>query len=242
VLQVGHVERFNPAWNAVAPYLSRPQYIEAVRAGSYTFRSTDVSIVLDLMIHDVDLALSLAGSPVTDVEAMGMAMFGPHEDLAMARLKFANGCVAHLKASRVSYEPERTMQVFAQQAFAAIDFAQAHARLMRPRQDVLAKQVDLTQCLPEARTGIQDSFFRELLPVESVTVPRGNAILQEQQEFVEAVQTGSPVRVPGEDGREALAVAEQILLAIKSHRWNGTDQVGPHACLLPAASTSRRAA
>ncbi len=244
VLQVGHVERFNPAWNAVVSHLASPQYIEAVRAGGYTFRSTDVSIVLDLMIHDLDLVLSLVDSPVIDVQAMGMALFGPHEDLALARLKFANGCVASLKASRVNYEPQRTMQVFAQQAFASIDFAQGEARLIRPSQMVLAKQVDLTDCPADERSAVQERMFRDLLCMETVAVERLNAISQEQREFVDSIRHGRPVRVPGEQGRDALAVAEQILASIRTHRWNGLapDQVGPHVILQPLPLPHRRAA
>ncbi len=245
ILQVGHVERFNPAWNAVAPYLTAPQYIEVVRAGTYTFRSTDVSIVLDLMIHDLDLVLSLVRSSVVEVDAMGMALFGPHEDLAVARLKFANGCVANLKASRVNYQPQRTMQIFAQQAFAAIDFAAGEAKLIKPSPAVLARQVDLTVCPPEQRPQVTESMFRDLLCLETVAVDRVNAILQEQREFVDSIVKGHPVRVPGEQGRDALAVAEQILQSIQSHRWNGlpADQVGPLVAFeQPAPAVTKRAA
>jgi len=105
VLQVGHVERFNPAFAAAAPYLVEPKYIEAVRASGFTFRSTDVGVVLDLMIHDIDLVLSLVGSPVQRVEAMGVSVLGGHEDAANARIQFASGCVATLSASRVSRAP-----------------------------------------------------------------------------------------------------------------------------------------
>jgi predicted dehydrogenase len=244
VLQVGHVERFNPAWNAVAPQLAGPQYIEAVRAGAYTFRSTDVSIVLDLMIHDLDLALSLAQSPVVEVEAMGIALFGPHEDVALARLKFANRCIAVLKASRASYEPQRTMHVWSHQAYAAIDFAKSEARLMRPAPAVLHGDVDLTRCPPEERQHVQETMFRDLLCVETLQIERANAILQEQREFVASIQHGAPVRVPGQQGREALAVAEQILESIRAHRWNSTlpDAVGPQGLFHPALLPSRRAA
>jgi predicted dehydrogenase len=105
ILQVGHVERFNPAFTAAAARLQRPRFIDAVRASGYTGRSTDVGVVLDLMIHDIDLVLSLVPSEVVEVEAVGTAVLGPHEDLAHARLRFANGCLANLSASRVSYEP-----------------------------------------------------------------------------------------------------------------------------------------
>ncbi len=244
VLQVGHVERFNPAWNAVLPYLEAPQFIEVVRAGTYSFRATDVSIVLDLMIHDLDLVLSLANSPVVDVEALGVALFGPHEDLAMARLKFANGCIVNLKASRVNYEPQRTMQVYARNAFAAIDFAQGQAKLIRPSQEVLAKEVDLTRCPSEQQKQVQEAMFKDFLCMESVAADHTNAILQEQQEFVDAIRFAQPVRVTGEQGRDALAVAEQILEAIAAHRWNGlaAEQIGPHAIFTPGVIPTRRAA
>jgi predicted dehydrogenase len=243
VLQVGHVERFNPAWRAVAPHVAHPQYIEAVRAGHYTFRSTDVSVVLDLMIHDLDLILSLAGGPVASVEALGAAVFGPHEDLAVARLTFANGCVCDVKASRVNFAPQRTMRIFARQAFASIDFAAGEAQLVRPSAAVLQRQVDLTTCPPDDRTRVQEAMFRDLLRLENVPIEPGNAILEEQREFVHAVQTGAPVSVPGEHGREALALAERILDSLARHHWNGVPDhaIGPHA-IFPAADPSRRAA
>lgn len=242
ILQVGHVERFNPAWDAVRQYLDDPQYIEAVRAGSYTFRATDVSIVLDLMIHDLDLVLSLVSSPVVDVDALGVALFGPHEDLAMARLKFANGCVANLKASRVNYVPQRSMQVFARSAFADIDFAEKKAQLIRPSQEVLARQVELTRCPPEQRQEVQDRMFQDLLCMEPVAAEPVNAILEEQREFVQAVRLGGSVRVSGEQARDALAVAERILESIQSHRWNGLmpDQIGPHADFLATSNVPTR--
>jgi len=244
VLQVGHVERFNPAWNAVRPYLDAPQYIEAVRAGGYTFRATDVSIVLDLMIHDLDLVLSLVNSPVVDIEALGISLFGPHEDLAMAHLKFANGCIANLKASRVNYEPQRSMQIFARSAFATIDFAQRKAELIRPSQEVLAREVDLTACPPEQRQEAQEGMFQRLLCKESVLAEPVNAILDEQCEFVRAIRFGHPVRVGGEQGRDALAIAEGILESIRLHRWNGLmpGQIGPHATFITSEFPVRRAA
>jgi predicted dehydrogenase len=244
VLQVGHVERFNPAWNAVVGQLANPQYIEAVRVGSYTFRSTDVSIVLDLMIHDLDLVLSLVASPVVNVEAMGLALFGPHEDIALAHLKFANGCLATLKASRVNYEPQRSMQVFSQQAFAAIDFAKGEARVVHPAPTVLQGEVDLTRCPPEQQQQVQESMFRDLLSLETLQVERANAILQEQREFVASVRHGAPVRVPGEQGRDALALAEQILASIRVHRWNShlPNAIGPHVLSEPMHVPSKRAA
>ena len=120
--------------------LANPKYIEAVRASGFTFRSTDVGVVLDLMIHDIDLVLSLVRSPLRKVDALGVSVLGGHEDVANARLEFECGCVATLSASRVSYEPVRRMQVWSARAFAAIDFAARTATLVRPSETLLRRQ------------------------------------------------------------------------------------------------------
>ena len=136
------------------------------------------------------------------------------------------------------------MQVFSQQAFAAIDFAKGEARLIRPSAAVLRGEVDLTSCPAEQRPQVQESMFRDLLGLETVPVERTNAILQEQREFVAAVRHGDPVRVTGEQGRDALAVAEQILDSIRAHRWNSQwpHAIGPHALSQPALRQPKRAA
>ncbi|MHB8898402.1 MAG: Gfo/Idh/MocA family protein, partial [Thermoguttaceae bacterium] len=123
VLQVGHVERFNPAFTASAAHLRDPRYIEAVRTSGFTFRSTDVGAVLDLMIHDIDLVLSLVRSQVHHVDAIGFSLLGGHEDVANARVEFENGAVASLSASRVSYQALRQMSVWTSRAHTTIDFA-----------------------------------------------------------------------------------------------------------------------
>ncbi len=244
VLQVGHVERFNPAWKTAAPKLDHPKYIEAVRAGPYTFRSTDVSIVLDLMIHDLDLILALVDSEVEQVDALGLVVFGPHEDMAHAQLKFANGCIANLNASRVSDQPRRTMNIFSASGFAEIDFGQCQTKIVRPGRQMLQGQLDLSTVDPDQRPQIQATMFESILPCEQLTMERGNAILQEQQEFVAAIRDGGSVSVPGEHGRNALAVAHRILSSIQTHRWNGSaaGPVGPQLLPPPAATRRERAA
>ncbi len=243
VLQVGHVERFNAAWNAVLPEIQEPRYIEAVRYGPYSFRSTDISIVLDLMIHDIDLVLSLVRSQVVRVEAMGMALLGPREDLAHANLHFANGCVVNLSASRVSHQPQRTMRVFAPGAFANIDFATGTAQVVHPSADVLNHRADLTRCPAEQREEAMRMIQQVLLPRQTVEAQPVNAILEEQQEFVAAVERGRSVRVDGRQGRDALAVAHRILRSIETHRWNGQYQgpIGPRAVLASTGAEQRAA-
>ncbi len=114
MLQVGHIERFNPALRALEELPIRPKYVSAERLSTYTFRSTDIGVVLDLMIHDIDLLLSLISAPVRSVAAVGVSLFGEHEDVANARIEFEDGSVANLTASRASYTPTRKMRIWAQ--------------------------------------------------------------------------------------------------------------------------------
>jgi predicted dehydrogenase len=137
VLQVGHVERFNPALTAATPHAQNPKFIEAVRASGFTFRSMDVGVVLDLMIHDIDVVLSLVRSPLRSVDALGVSVLGGHEDVAHARLEFQSGCVANLSASRVSYEAARKMQIWSPRAFASIDFGGRTTTIVEPSETLL---------------------------------------------------------------------------------------------------------
>ena len=230
VLQVGHVERFNPAFTAAASQVRRPRYIEAVRSSGFTGRSVDIGVVLDLMIHDIDLVLSLAGSEVVDVEALGAVVLGPHEDMAHARLRFANGCIANLNASRTSFESLRKMHIYTDIAFAGIDFASGSAKIVRPSQRVLRRQVDVQNLSAEQKQHLRDHLFTELLPLEEIQVEKRNAILDEQYDFVISIRTGQKPQVTGEHGLEALAVAQRILEAIDRHH-----RTVRRSALVPAA-------
>ena len=214
ILQVGHVERFNPAWQAVSSNLHRPRFIEAVRASGYTFRSTDIGVVLDLMIHDLDLVLAIVRSVVVEIDAVGATIFGPHEDLAHAHLRFANGCVVNLNASRTSFQSQRTMQVLTDRAYVGIDFSVPTARLIRPSKELVRGHFNVHALTQPQKQRLQTNLFTELLPLEQVNVQAGNAILEEQKEFVSCVQTGRTPRVSGEHARDCLVIAEQILARI----------------------------
>ena len=230
VLQVGHVERFNPAF-AAASQVTQPRYVEAVRASGYTGRSVDVGVVLDLMIHDIDLVLSLVGSELVEVHAVGTAVLGPHEDLAHAHLRFANGCLASLNASRTSYQPRRTMQVFGPQGYAGMDFATGSAKLIRPSERVRRRQIDVAQLTVEERRQLQEGLFTDLLLVEDVQPEKRNAILDEQHDFVISIRSGQKPQVTGQHGRDALAVAERILEQIHQQKQaggRGPLTQGPH--------------
>jgi predicted dehydrogenase len=234
VLQVGHVERFNPAFTA-ASHVHKPGYIEAVRTSGYTGRSVDVGVVLDLMIHDIDLALTLAASEVVDVDAVGTAVLGPHEDMAHAHLRFANGCRAVLNASRTSYQLQRKMQVYGPQGYAGIDLAAGTARIIRPSEQMRRREIDVQQLSPDERRQLQERLFTDLLLVEDLTLEKRNAILDEQHDFVISIRTGQQPQVTGQHGRDALAVAERILAQIHEQHptLRRTAPQGPHWDLAP---------
>ncbi len=216
VLQVGHVERFNPAFHAAASKVQNPRYIEAVRASNFTFRSTDVGVVLDLMIHDIDLVFSMVNSPLRKVEAFGASVVGGHEDVANARLEFESGCVASLSASRVSYEAVRRMHVWSGESFVAIDFATRTATTVRPSEALLKRQFSVESLTPEQLEHCRAHFAEEHLPRESQTFDAVDALALEIDDFIESIRTPRPPRVSGEAGRDALAIAEEILARINA--------------------------
>jgi predicted dehydrogenase len=241
VLQVGHVERFNPALASVAPRLREPKFIEARRLSGYPFRSTDVGVVLDLMIHDLDVTLSLIKAPIVSVDAVGASVMGGHEDIVSARLRFANGAVACLTASRTSYAPARTMQVFTPTAFASIDFAARQAVLVEPREDILRRTFSTAALGDAEQQRLRERLFDEVLVKSAAPVAETNAIAEEQLDFARSIRTGRAPHVTGADGRDAVAAAELILEQVRAHRWDGADgqRVGPLAApMLPLPAST----
>ena len=230
VLQVGHVERFNPAFIAVANHVSTPLFIDAVRTSNYSFRSTDIGVTLDLMIHDIDLVLSLVDSPVATIDAVGSVVIGPHEDIANARLTFENGTFANLTASRVNCEPQRTMRIEGAQGSAKIDFAvppTAYTIDVSTQTDSL--QIDLPNTSEDELTDLQTRFFVDYLPKTEVVVPGGNALAMEQEDFATAIINGGAVQVSGQDGRDALFVAIEIANQICNKQPTSPHAIkGPH--------------
>ncbi len=237
VLQVGHVERFNPALVSVQDRIADPKYIEVRRQSGYTFRSTDVGVVLDLMIHDIDVALALVKSPVTQVDALGVSVLGDHEDMVSARLRFASGAVASLTASRTSYAPVRTMHVFTPTRFAALDFAARKSTVVEPRQDLLERALSVGMIAEEDRQRLRERLFEELLAKQDVPAVETNAIEQELLDFAAAVSTGRQPRVTGVDGRDAVAVAEMILERVGAHQWDGAAEGRIGHLAMPMAPT-----
>jgi predicted dehydrogenase len=194
-LQVGHSERFNPIMQTMRPHIRRPAFIEAHRMGPYSERGTDVDVVLDLMIHDLDLVLSFNPGPVEEVRAAGVPVLSSTIDIANARIQFQNGCVANLTASRVSLTKMRRLRVFQRDSYVSIDF--------QSRQGIVGRRSGEPGDKPgfaiEEHKGSDDEPLR--LQLES---------------FLRSVRTGSTPVVSGEDGSAALAVAYQILNAIET--------------------------
>ncbi len=240
VLQVGHVERFNPALESVAEQLQDVRYLQATRASGFTFRSTDIGVVMDLMIHDIDIALSLAASRVAEVTAFGVSVMGADEDIAQAQLRFENGCMAQLTASRISYEPARSMQVFTPAGFTTIDFANRKATTVRPTAQLLHRQLKVDSFDADQVSRYRDRLFEELLVKRDIVPPATNAIAEEHRDFAESIRAHREPRVPGSAGRDALAVAEQVLASIASHHWDGT-QTGRQGPMLELATPLRKA-
>jgi len=236
VLQVGHVERFNPAVTAAMPHVDSPKYIEAVRTSGFTFRSTDVGAILDLMIHDIDLVLSMVKSPVRRVEALGLSVLGGYEDVANARLEFECGCVAAISASRVSYETVRRLHVWSAQAFASIDCATRKTTLIKPREDILKRKFNIENFTSEQIEHYKSHLFEDALVKEEMQLDPVDALTLELKDFLESIQMPRSPRVTGEHGRDALEVAEQILAKIDSHVWDdkATGPVGPMALPRPS--------
>jgi predicted dehydrogenase len=229
------VERFNPAFRAVESFISNPKYIEAVRTSSYTFRSTDIGVVLDLMIHDLDVVLSLVDSKLHSVHAIGISIFGDHEDIAQARLHFVDGCVVNLTASRCSFVAQRHMQVFTETGYARIDFADHKAFVIRPNEKLTRREINFNQLTADQKQFVQDTLFEEYLRRDDVPVESRNAIQDEQQDFLDSIRNVRQPQVCGQQGSEAVAVAEQILESIAAHRWSSAPAGPVGALAIPQA-------
>jgi predicted dehydrogenase len=198
VLQVGHLERFNPALAAVRDRIARPGFIDAVRVAPYKPRGTDVSVVLDLMVHDLDLVSTLVGSEIVSISASGATVYSPEPDIANARIEFKNGAVANLTASRISLNSERKLQIFQEDAYITVDFQNRKASIFRKGEG-------------ESAPGVP------AVSIQEIDVPQRDQILAEIEAFVASVTNGEPVVVTGEDGLRALETALLINEKIKEN-------------------------
>ncbi|MCL2760843.1 MAG: Gfo/Idh/MocA family oxidoreductase [Desulfuromonadales bacterium] len=188
VLQIGHLERFNPSFAAVKDKLHNPGFIEAVRIAPFKPRGTDVSVVLDLMIHDIEIIQSFVKADIVSVHATGAPVYSKEPDIVSARIEFSSGCVANLTASRVSFKSERKMRIFQQDSYIIVDFQNKKSEILKKG------EVNITSGVSE-------------IMVEQLPVTDKDQILAETEAFIDSVRNGTPVLVTGKDGMRALETA-----------------------------------
>lgn len=198
ILQVGHIERFNPAFVALQRHISRPRFFEAHRMGVFTPRSLDIDVVMDLMVHELDIIASLVKSEVVKLDAVGIPILTPRIDLANARLEFADGCIANITASRVSGERLRKLRVFQPHEYYSLDYAE--------------QQVAMCKLIPPKSAGALPEIVAEGLQIE-----KREPLLAEIESFIASVQTRTAPTVSGAEGRLALRLAIEVLEKIKAH-------------------------
>ena len=203
ILAVGHLERFNPAITTVSAWLNRPMFFEAHRLSVFTPRALDVDVVLDLMIHDLDIVLSFVRSPVRDLRAVGLPILSSKVDIANVRIEFESGCVANFTASRVSTERVRKLRFFQPHQYISIDYA---------RQDLLIIDVDPNACPAPAFPGLPPGLAVRKPPVKS-----GEPLKLEIESFLDSVRTRTVPQVSAQQGLAALALALDINAAIEAH-------------------------
>ena len=221
-LQVGHTERFNPAVRAVAAMGITPRFMEVQRISPMTFRSLDVGVVMDMMIHDLDIVLSLANSRLEKVDAAGVAVLGKHEDVANARLVFTNGCVANITASRLALKTERKLRLFSEAAYVSLDY--------QKRSGIIIRKSDNDEALSGIRQQIREGAdlsnldYSNLVSVDELQMDgEGHAdpLTAELASFLESVRTGKNPVVDGAAGVAAVEAAERVVDAIRKHQWDG---------------------
>jgi predicted dehydrogenase len=214
--QVGHIERFNPAFLAIEKYRPDPKFIESHRLAQFNPRGTDVAVILDLMIHDIDLILSLVKSPVSQIEAAGVPVIAESQDICNARLTFENGCVANITASRISARPLRKMRLFQRDSYMSLDFMQKSVELYN-----LVEADMLPQELKDTKTVVGN------IPVEQVgktivyrrpATADHDMLTAEIESFLDSINKKIPPKVTGEDGKRALEVALEIKRKAEEHQ------------------------
>lgn len=219
VVAVGHSERCNPVVQAMKRLHIEPKFIEANRISPYPFRSMDVGVVLDVMIHDIDIILSLAASPIRKVDAVGVNVIGEHEDICNARIVFENGCIANVTASRLALKTERKVRVFSRQAYLSLDYLKKEGVIIKADGNV-----DVVEWIRRKQQEGDFDFgevnWMDLLHVEQLDIEDAEPLRVEQQAFLKAVAgRADRPEVTAEEGLAAMECAEQILQAVKQHRW-----------------------
>lgn len=217
---VGHVERFQPGLRKVRAMGLKPRFIECHRLAPFSFRSLDVGVVHDLMIHDLDLILDLVGSPVETLDAAGGAILTKSEDVASVRLVFADGARANVTASRASLQPMRRFRMFSGEAYVSLDFQKNYGLVVKKGPEWEKGRAMLENFDPTTQMPGPEWIRDRVLSVEELDLSEMDRPLQaEIDSFLRSVQENTEPEVPGEDGRAALALADRIVREIRAHAW-----------------------
>ena len=224
ILQVGHIERFNPVIAALEEMHIVPKFIECHRLSPFTFRSADIGVVFDLMIHDLDIILHLADSPVKRLEACGVSVIAEHEDIANARIVFKNGCVANITSSRVSFQRMRKIRIFSQDAYISLDYGDKKGAIYRKSPRLTLDFVRHSAAAAKSIADLKGYEFKDLLDVRDIEMDDYEPLYKEIESFVHCVWTGEKPVVSGEEGAKAVELAQMVVDAIKKHNWDGDDE------------------
>ena len=218
VLQVGHSERYNPVVRAMLRMEVTPRFIEAHRVSPFTFRSADIGVVFDMMIHDIDIVLHLVRDRVVDVQSVGVNVLGPHEDVANARIRFANGTVANLTASRLALKTDRRIRVFCPTAYVTMDYQNKSGLALK-----LDENLDLIRMARERNfedlSQMAGLDFGSMVKIDPLMVDDVEPLKAEIAAFLDSVRTGANTGVSAEEGLAAVELAEQITTSIRDQGW-----------------------
>ncbi len=219
VVAVGHSERCNPVVQAIKRLDIKPKFIESNRISPYPFRSTDIGVVLDVMIHDIDIILSMADSRIKKVDAVGVSVIGDNEDICNARIFFENGCIANVTASRIALKTERKVRVFSKQAYLSVDYFKKTGSVIKaePNVNIAEKVRELTS---GSKFDLLKARWKDMLHIEKLNVGEKEPLRLEQELFLKAVMDkDSSPEVSAVEGLAAMECAEMILKSIVEHKW-----------------------
>lgn len=222
VAAVGHSERCNPVVQAMKRLQIQPKFIEATRISPYPFRSTDIGVVLDVMIHDIDIILSLAASKVAKVDAVGIGVIDPEkEDICNARISFDNGCIANITASRLALKTERKVRVFSRQAYLSLNFLEKTGTIIKADTDNIELINKIRQLKQGGKFDLLKTDWTKLVHYEKLQIDDNEPLRLEQEVFLQAVANRqSRPEVSAEEGLAAMECAEKILDCVKKHKWD----------------------
>ncbi len=215
VLQVGHIERFNPALSALEAKLNHPRFIESHRLSPYPNRSTDIGVVLDLMIHDLEIILHLVRSPLKSIDAVGVPVLSRGEDIANARLRFENGCVANITVSRISPEKVRKIRVFQEDGYLSLDYQEQQGFMYRLAGDHEPESSLFKKLIASKDHAVVSEFAGKRIVREPVQIEKGEPLKRELAAFIECARAGSTPKVSGFQATAALELALEITRIIE---------------------------